>query len=149
MIFHPRIAKEIITPHNVIEAVLRGPLSDKVLGLIQRQVDEELAKHTGIAKPLVVLAVGSRRYQEMKLGISEQIMHRLPETMRYVEDYAEDAMDIRNVLVRKMKELDAEEFEGLLCPAFQQDEWILIATGALLGAAVGELQVQILLLFSN
>jgi uncharacterized membrane protein YheB (UPF0754 family) len=57
------IAKEIITPHNVIEAVLRGPLSDKVLGLIQRQVDEELAKQASIAKPLVVLAVGSKRYQ--------------------------------------------------------------------------------------
>ncbi|SFB60420.1 Uncharacterized membrane protein YheB, UPF0754 family [Amycolatopsis marina] len=143
------IAKEIITPHNVIEAVLRGPLSDRVLRLIQRQVDEELAKHVSVAKPLVVLAVGSKRYQEMKLGISEQIMRRLPETMRYVEDYAEDAMDIRNVLVRKMKELDAEEFEGLLRPAFQQDEWILIATGALLGAAVGELQVQVLLQFSG
>jgi uncharacterized membrane protein YheB (UPF0754 family) len=141
--------KEIITPHNVIEAVLRGPLSDKVLGLIQRQVDEELSKQTSIAKPLVVLAVGSKRYQDMKLGISEQIMRRLPDTMRYVEDYAEDAMDIRNVLVEKMKDLDAEESEGLLRPAFQQDEWILIATGAVLGAAVGELQVQVLLQFSG
>lgn len=143
------IAKEIITPHNVIEAVLRGPLSDKVLGLIQRQVDQELSKQASIAKPLVVLAVGSKRYQDMKLGISEQIMRRLPDTMRYVEDYAEDAMDIRNVLVEKMKDLDEEEFEGLLRPAFQQDEWILIATGAVLGAAVGELQVQVLLQFSG
>ncbi|WP_199431423.1 DUF445 domain-containing protein [Qaidamihabitans albus] len=139
------IAKEIITPRNVIEAVLRGPLSDKVVGLIQRKVDDELARQAGIAKPLVVLAVGSRRYQEMKARITEQIMARLPETMRYIEDYAGDAMDIRNVLVTKMKELDADEFEGLLRPAFQQDEWILIATGALLGAAFGELQVQVVL----
>jgi hypothetical protein len=29
------------------------------------------------------------------------------------------------------------------------DEWILIATGAVLGAAVGELQVQVLLQFSG
>ncbi|GAA1941246.1 DUF445 domain-containing protein [Amycolatopsis minnesotensis] len=138
------IAKEIITPRNVIEAVLRGPLSDKVLGMIQRQVDEELSRQTSVAKPLVVMAVGSRRYQEMKVVIAEKIMDRLPETMRYLEDYAEDAMDIRNLLVRKMKELDAEEFEGLLRPAFQQDEWILIATGAVLGFAVGELQVLVL-----
>ena len=33
------IAKEIITPHNVIEAILHGPLSDRVLALIQRQLD--------------------------------------------------------------------------------------------------------------
>ncbi|PRX50334.1 uncharacterized membrane protein YheB (UPF0754 family) [Prauserella shujinwangii] len=142
------IAREIITPRNVIEAVLRGPLSDKVVALIQRQVDAELAKQTSIAKPLVVLAVGSRRYQEMKVRITEQIMARLPDTMRYIEDYAEDAMDIRNVLVTKMRELDDEEFEGLLRPAFQQDEWILIATGALLGALFGELQVQLVLLLT-
>lgn len=142
------IATEIITPRNVIEAILRGPLSDKVLALIQRQVDAELARQTRVAKPLVVLAVGSRRYQEMKLGISDRIMRRLPETMRYVESYAADAMDIRNLLVTKMKELDAEEFEGLLRPAFQQDEWILIATGAVLGGVLGELQVLVLEHFS-
>lgn len=142
------IAREIITPRNVIEAVLRGPLSDKVLALIQRQVDAELARQSSVAKPLVVLAVGSRRYQEMKLGISDRIMHRLPETMRYVETYAADAMDIRNLLVTKMKELDAEEFEDLLRPAFQQDEWILITTGAVLGGIMGELQVLLLEHFS-
>ncbi|PXY31050.1 DUF445 domain-containing protein [Prauserella muralis] len=139
------IAKEIITPHNVIEAVLRGPLSDKVVGLIQRQVDDELARQASFAKPLVVMAVGSRRYQEMKLRISELIMARLPETMHYIEDYASDAMDIRNTLVAKMRDLDSDEFEGLLRPAFQQDEWILILTGALLGALCGELQVQVVL----
>lgn len=142
------IATEIITPRNVIEAVLRGPLSDKVLALIQRQVDAELARQSSVAKPLAVLAVGSRRYQQMKLGISDRIMQRLPETMRYVESYAADAMDIRNVLVTKMKELDSDEFEGLLRPAFQQDEWILIATGAVLGGVMGELQVLLLEHFS-
>lgn len=143
------IAKEIITPHNVLEAVLRGPLSDRVLGLIQRQIDAELGKQASVAKPLVVFAVGSKRYQDVKLSISRNIMDRLPETMRYVEDYAEDAMDIRNVLVNKMKELEPEEFEGLLRPAFQQDEWILIATGAVLGFCVGEAQVLLLEHFAS
>ncbi len=135
------IAKEIITPHNVIEAILHGPLSDRVLALIQRQLDAELGR---VARPLVVFAVGSRQYQDMKLSIASQIMNRLPETMRYIEDYATDAMDIRNVLVTKMKELSPHEFERLLRPAFEQDEWILIATGAVLGFAVGEAQVLLL-----
>jgi uncharacterized membrane protein YheB (UPF0754 family) len=143
------IAKEVITPHNVLEAVLRGPLSDRVLGLIQRQIDAELGKQASVAKPLVVFAVGSKRYQDVKLSISRNIMDRLPETMRYIEDYAEDAMDIRNVLVNKMKELEPEEFEGLLRPAFQQDEWILIATGAVLGFCVGEAQVLLLEHFAS
>ncbi|RSD19380.1 DUF445 domain-containing protein [Amycolatopsis eburnea] len=135
------IAKEIITPHNVIEAILHGPLSDRVLALIQRQLDRELGS---VAKPVLVFAVGSRKYQDMKLAIASQIMSRLPDTMRYIEDYATDAMDIRNVLVSKMKQLSPKEFERLLRPAFEQDEWILIATGAVLGFAVGEAQVLVL-----
>ena len=138
------IAREIITPRNVIEAVLRGPMSDKVLALVQRKVDDEIAQRTGIAKPLVVLAVGGRRYQELKLRIAEMLMGRLSSTLSYVEDYAADAMDIRNTLVSKMKELDAEEFEELLRPAFREDEWILIAAGAVLGFLVGEAQVLLL-----
>lgn len=134
------IAKEIITPHNVIEAVLRGPMSDKLFAMVQKEVQHVLDSQAGLVKPLLVFAVGSTRYQEMKRVVSAQVMAALPETMAYMEDYAEDAMDIRNILVDKMQELSPEEFEGLLRPAFEQDEWILITVGALLGTAVGELQ---------
>ncbi|WP_232660410.1 DUF445 family protein [Pseudonocardia sp. TRM90224] len=135
------IAKEIITPHNIIQAVLRGPTSDKLYAMVQKEVQSVLDAQTGIVRPIVVFAVGSTRYQEMKRAVSTQVMEALPETMLYVEDYAEDAMDIRNTLVTKMQELTTEEFEELLRPAFEQDEWILIAVGATLGFLVGELQL--------
>ncbi|QHS10322.1 hypothetical protein GT972_09365 [Sinimarinibacterium sp. NLF-5-8] len=48
-----------------------------------------------------------------------------------------------------MKALSEDEFEGLLRPAFKQDEWILITVGAVLGALVGEMQVQIMLKFGG
>lgn len=134
------IAREIITPHNVIQAVLRGPMSDKLFAMVQREVQQVLDSQTGLARPMVVFAVGSTRYQEMKRAVSAQVMAALPATLGYAVDYAEDAMDIRNTLVRKMQELPPEEFEALLRPAFEQDEWILITVGALLGFAVGELQ---------
>ena len=40
-----------------------------------------------------------------------------------------------------MSELNAEEFEGVLRPAFQEDEWKLILAGAVLGLGAGILQV--------
>ncbi|MGH3629801.1 MAG: DUF445 domain-containing protein [Sciscionella sp.] len=135
------IATEIITPHKVIEAVLEGPLSDRVFSLVQREVQDALDRQAGLAKPLVVAAVGGPRYQQMKASIAGAILRELPETMDYVLDYAEEAMDIRNTLVKRMQELSSDEFEGLLRPAFQQDEWMLITVGALLGFLVGELQV--------
>jgi hypothetical protein len=44
-----------------------------------------------------------------------------------------------------MRRLNALEFEQLLHPAFRQDEWKLIAVGAVIGGLVGELQALLLL----
>lgn len=139
------IAAEIITPSNIITAVLSGPLSERLFEMVQRHVQRTVDDQAGIARPLVVMAIGSRRYQEMKRTIADRLVERLPEALRHVESYAERAMDIRNTLVNKMQQLDEEQFEGLLRPAFEQDEWILIAVGAALGFLVGELQVYLML----
>jgi len=138
------IAKEIVTSRNIIDAVLKGPLSDRLFGMVQKQVQKVVDEQSGIAKPFVVFAVGSSKYQEMKRLVAEEIMKRLPDTMKHIEEYAADAMAIENTLATKMQELSVEEFEGLLHPAFEQDEWILIAVGASLGFIVGEMQVFIM-----
>lgn len=142
------VATEIVTPAAIIQSILTGPLSDRLLAVVQRQVQRTVDEQAGFAKPLVLFAVGSRRYIDMKQTVAERIMDHLPETLRYVEPYAGEAMDLKNLLVTKMQELTEEEFEGLLRPAFQQDEWILIAVGALLGFLVGELQVHVMLHFA-
>jgi len=139
------IAREVVTPHNILEAVLRGPLSDRLYVMVQKQVQRMVDEQAGVARPFVVFAVGSSKYQSMKKMVAAELMKRLPETMKSMESYAGKAMDIENTLVSKMQELSPEEFEGLLRPAFQQDEWILIAVGAALGFLVGELQVFIML----
>ena len=142
------VANEIITPATLIEGILTGPLSDRLFGLVQKQVQATLDKQSGMAKPLVVMAVGGSRYQEMKRAVADKVMAHMPGTLRHVESYAADAMDLRNLLVNKMQQLDEEEFEGLLRPAFKQDEWILITVGAVLGGVMGEMQVLVMLRFA-
>ena len=80
----------------------------------------------------------------MKRDIAAKLIARLPTALKEVEDYADSAMDIHRTLVSKMQEMTAEEFEGVLRPVFEQDEWKLIAVGAILGFLVGELQVFIM-----
>jgi uncharacterized membrane protein YheB (UPF0754 family) len=135
------IAREVITPRNVVEAVLRGPLSDRVFAMVGREVHRLVDAQAGLARPLLVVAVGGRQYQQMKQLITVKVMERLPEAMSAVERYAADAMDIRNTLMTKMQQLTPRQFERLLRPAFEEDEWMLIAVGALLGFVVGELQI--------
>ncbi len=138
------IADEIITPRKVIEAILRGPLSDRVFAMIRREVQAAFDRGTGLAQPLVAVTVGSARYRQMKSTMAEKIMQRLPDTLRYVEDYARETMDIRNLLREKMQQLDELQFEALIRPAFEEDEWILIAVGAALGFLMGEAQALVL-----
>lgn len=139
------IAEEIITPRNVLDAVLRGPLSDRLYEMILKHVHVAVDEQAGLARPLLVFAVGTAGYEQMKVAVARRLMETLPETMKHVEAYAGDAMDLKNTLVTRMRSLTPEEFEGLLRPAFQQDEWALIAVGAALGFLVGEFQVFVML----
>ena len=46
-------------------------------------------------------------------------------------------MDLANTLSSQLATLPPAEFEAMLRPAFQEDEWMLIAAGAVLGTSVG------------
>ncbi|WP_042220059.1 DUF445 domain-containing protein [Kutzneria albida] len=139
------IAREVITVPNVVEEVLRGPKSDRLFTLIQNEVQRSVDAQTGLVKPFVVAAVGSRRYQEMKVAAAAKAIEHIPAAARSAEHYAEDALDVRNTIVERMTKLSPTEFEGILRPAFRQDEWKLITVGAVIGFLVGELQVLLLL----
>ncbi|SFW59799.1 Protein of unknown function [Amycolatopsis australiensis] len=139
------IAREIITIPNLLEAVLRGPKSDRLFAMITREVQKTIDAQASVVKPFVAIAVGTKKFQEMKRTAAAKAAERVPETIRYAEDYAVNALDVRNTIVDRMRRLSALEFEQLLRPAFRQDEWKLIAVGAVIGGLVGELQVLALL----
>ncbi|ONI79012.1 hypothetical protein ALI144C_29070 [Actinosynnema sp. ALI-1.44] len=139
------IAREVLTVQNVLEAVLTGPKSDKLFLLVQREVQRAIDTQVSLVKPLVVLTVGSRRYQEMKKRAAARAIELLPATVQHVEEYASNALDVRNTIITQMQQLTPIQYEGLLRPAFRQDEWKLIAVGAVIGFLVGELQVLFLL----
>jgi uncharacterized membrane protein YheB (UPF0754 family) len=138
------IAREVLTPGNMIESILKGKLSDNLFHMIQKNVQQMVDEQAGVLKPIVVLTVGTEKYRAMKEAITQKMILQLPAALKHIEQYAEDAMDIKNTLVTKMQELTPEEFEGVLRPAFKQDEWILITVGAVLGFCVGELQVLLM-----
>jgi uncharacterized membrane protein YheB (UPF0754 family) len=143
------VAEQVITPRKIMEAIIDGPLSDRVFALIRHEVEVALDRSAGFAKPLVMVTVGSTRYRQLKRTLTAKVMERLPETLTYIEEYARETMDVRGLLVAKMQRLDERQFEALIRPAFEQDEWILIAVGAALGFVMGEVQAIILEHFAS
>ncbi len=143
------IAEEIVTPSNIIEAVLKGPYADRVFNMIAKNVKKVIDDQSGLAKPFVAWTVGTRRYIEMKNLAVERIVENLPDAVRSVDAYAKEAMDIASTLSERLSALPPPDFEGMLRPAFEEDEWILIAVGAALGFLVGVGQVLVFKLLAS
>lgn len=143
------LAKDLFSPDVLFEGILNGPTSDKLFDTLQREVSAAIDAQTGIAKPLVVLAVGTKRYRELKETLGAVLIDRLPDTMGLVGDYATRTLDIENTIIEKMNALDSEQYEAILRPVFKDDEVMMIAVGGLLGGAVGEIQVQFIEHFSK
>ncbi|MFI5613525.1 DUF445 domain-containing protein [Amycolatopsis sp. NPDC051903] len=139
------IATEVLTTANLLEAVLRGPKSDRLVAMVERAVGHAVDQQASLAKPVLTMAVGGRRLQEMKHEAAKRALAELPQTVRYAEGYLTQAMDVAKVIEQRMLALTPVEFEGLLRPAFRQDEWKLIAVGGVIGFVVGELQVLLML----
>jgi uncharacterized membrane protein YheB (UPF0754 family) len=139
------VARDVMTVPNILDAVLRGPKSDRLLLTIHRIVEDTIDQQAGIARPVITVAVGSETYLEMKHAAADRAVRYLPDTILHAKDYATGALDIRDTIATRMRRLTRIEYEGLLRPAFRQDEWKLIAVGAVIGAVIGELQVLLLL----
>ncbi|UVS76676.1 hypothetical protein Actkin_00370 [Actinokineospora sp. UTMC 2448] len=139
------VAREVMTVPNIINGILHGPRSDRVLGMIQRTVAKVVDEQASLAKPFVAVAVGTRRFQQMKHAAADKALSYLDETARIAAPYATEQINLGKVIASKMDKLTRVEYEGLLRPAFRQDEWKLIAVGAVIGALVGELQVLVFL----
>ncbi len=138
------VADEILTPSNILESILKGPFSNNLFDMIEREVKRVVDETAGIAKPFLKFSIGGDNYQAIRESAVDQIMESMPDTLGMITEYAEDAMNIRSTLINRLQELPPDDFEGMLRPAFQEDEWMLIAVGAALGMAVGFFQLFVL-----
>jgi uncharacterized membrane protein YheB (UPF0754 family) len=139
------IAHEVLTVPNLMESILRGPRSDRLLAMVQKVVANAVDEQTSVAKPVVAMTVGAQRLAEMQHAAAVKAVAQLPHTMRHAEGYLTQAMDVAKMVEERMLKLTSVEYEGLLRPAFRQDEWKLIAVGGIIGFLVGELQVLLML----
>lgn len=135
------IEKKLITPQNITNIILHGSGSAQLLELIELHVNDAIERYVAIAQPYFALGVGSKNYHKMKALAVQQIFDNSDKYLRYAFDYANNAMHIGQDLSERMQALSVEEFEGVLRPAYQQDEWKLIVTGAILGMAAGFAQL--------
>ena len=82
------LAEDLFSPEILLDGMLKGPGSDKLFALVGKEVNAAIDAQTGVARPLVVLAVGTERYRELKDRVVKMVLERLPTTLVEAQDYA-------------------------------------------------------------
>jgi uncharacterized membrane protein YheB (UPF0754 family) len=137
------VASKILTIENIFEYIIRGPGSEKLQKIVQKQIGQTINDTAGLIKSIVEISTGSELFIHIRNIACFRFMQELPMNIRTVFGYAENALNLKQILRDKMIGLTPVEFESFLRPVFQEDETTLIIIGALLGGLAGMLQYLI------
>ena len=131
------VTRNIVTIRQIIHAMLNGPRSESTHGMIRRHIRPLADEALGVLKPAVEVAVGEDTFEEIRESIEEKAVLVSADPFNDWSFNEERAVVLERLLRERMEGLPPEEFQDLLRPCFQEDEWKLILTGAVLGFLAG------------
>jgi uncharacterized membrane protein YheB (UPF0754 family) len=134
------VATRVLNADNIVRTVMESDGVDHMNAIVERRVGELIAKYE--AHPMAALVVPEEQRPRIRAELLDRIKKEWPKPGGFFHTFAAESVDLHGELERRMKALDRESYEGVLRPAFQQDEWKLIAAGAVLGTVAGLLQLM-------
>lgn len=137
--FARMVSGKILDTRSMVEQMSTGPAGDRLFALVERHVGGLLDRFR--ANPMAAGLVPADGWDSVRTEMLAQLRRDLAAEGGLLWTFTERTIDVHGELLEKMTALDPESFEGVLRPAFQQDEWKLIVTGAVLGLAAGVVQV--------
>jgi len=137
------ICVEILHIKAIWNAIFHGSRSKNFTAMLRAHTLVFTDRLLAEIEPLAVAAMGSEEFLQMKEDIAWKVTEKIPDVIDASYEYTQKAMDMENIIRTKMALLPPEEFEGVLHPAFEEDETTLILLGGVLGAIVGALQLFI------
>ena len=135
------VCTEILHIKAMWETIFEGSLSANFVAMLRAHTLVFTERLVVEIQPIAIAALGADQFARMKEDIAEKVIEKLPEYIDQSYEYTTDVLEIEETIRTKMTELPSEEFEGVLHPAFEEDEITLIMLGGVLGAIVGVIQL--------
>lgn len=133
------MSQQILSTDNIFKEISTGESRHGLLEIVRGKSQKliEKYKNNPMAKPLFA----SGQADEIEKKLLAEIEAEMFRPGGVIHSFVDKADDIRTQLKERMSVMPADDFEGVLRPAFKQDEWKLILAGAILGLAAGILQL--------
>jgi len=135
------VQTKVLNSESILDIALNGAGAEQFLELMELHVNDAIERYVAFAQPYFALGVGTDSYLRMKKIASQRMFEDSAKYLPYAFEYTDAALRIGDDLCAGMTALPPEEFEGVLRPAYEADEWKLILTGAVLGMGAGFIQL--------
>lgn len=137
------VAEEVVTMGNIAKNLLHGSQSDRTRKMIRDAIRPEVDRAVGLAAPIIRMTTGDEQYERVRERFAEAGVNRTMEPLQDAEFNAERSEVVESWMAERIKQLPPTGFVELLRPAFEEDEWMLILLGAVLGFVAGIIQLLV------
>jgi len=137
------ICSKVIDAQAMMDYMFRNPSSqggvEKVLEIYRRHISEALDRQfMGMTDKAPAFI--SNQINSLKDDTITYMLEAIPHHTARIEQYMDETMQIKETLSWRLQRITPDEFEDIIHPIFQQDEWILLCVGGVLGVIIGLLQ---------
>lgn len=140
-VFARVVCTEILHIKAIWHAIFTGRLKKNFFAMLRAHTLVFTGKLIAEIEPFGIAAMGAEKFLQMKEDIAQKVLEKIPTVIDASYEYTQEALGMEQTIREEMAKLPPAEFEGVLHPAFEEDEIQLIALGGVLGALVGILQV--------
>jgi uncharacterized membrane protein YheB (UPF0754 family) len=137
------VADEILTVAEFGRELLNGPQSDRTRALIEAALEPAIDRATGELRPAVRVAVGHRRYEGIRHAFATEPIDLVLDPLTDPQFSRTQSATMRKLIAERMREMAPADFGEMLRTATREDEWLLLAHGAVLGLIGGLVHLAI------
>lgn len=135
------ICEKVIDARAMLDYMVKSSVGslDKIMEIYARHISNSVDQSVGRLGPICPPGV-SKQISILKQEVIDFSLELLPKHTREIEHYMDETMDVKKTLSYRLEHISPDEFEDIIHPIFQQDEWILLFVGGFLGVVIGFLQ---------
>ena len=137
------IADDVITLERIGDFLLDGPRGDRTRQMLAAALRPAIDQAAGPARGALRVAMGGTRFDSIRESVAQEAVGRTITPFKDPEFSRQQADKIRTLVATRTKELPPRDFVEMMRSAIKEDEWMLYAHGAIMGAAGGLLHLAI------